>query len=123
MFNPPSPPSGFRWDGTITAGNLLTAISMGLALVVWGVRLEARVDQEIVLRQKLEGSTTQAFDSLKVDQASAIARIEARIGDEATIRRNDEAEIKLALRNIDDRLAAVLLAISVPQRQVRGPHQ
>lgn len=30
-----------RWDGTVTAGNLLTAIAMLVALLTWGFRLEA----------------------------------------------------------------------------------
>lgn len=35
-----------RWDGTVTAGNLLTAAAMLIALLVWGVRLEGQVDRE-----------------------------------------------------------------------------
>lgn len=34
-----------RWDGTITAGNVLTAGALVLGLVVWGLRLEGRVDR------------------------------------------------------------------------------
>jgi hypothetical protein len=40
----PQPHRAIRWDGTITAGNLLTAVAMCAALVIWGVRLEGRVD-------------------------------------------------------------------------------
>lgn len=34
-----------RWDGTVTAGNLLTAVAMLVALLVWGVRLEGQVER------------------------------------------------------------------------------
>lgn len=33
-----------RWDGTVTAGNLLTASAMLMALLAWGLRLESRVE-------------------------------------------------------------------------------
>lgn len=33
-----------KWDGTVTAGNLLTAFAMLLALTAWGFRLEGRVE-------------------------------------------------------------------------------
>jgi hypothetical protein len=34
-----------RWDGTVTAGNLLTAVAMVVALLTWGFRLEAANDR------------------------------------------------------------------------------
>lgn len=39
------PKRGLRWDGTITAGNVLTAGTLVLALLIWGLRLESRVDR------------------------------------------------------------------------------
>lgn len=30
--------SKLHWDGTITAGNLLTAVAMLVAMLVWGLR-------------------------------------------------------------------------------------
>lgn len=105
---------GFRWDGTVSAGNVLTTLSMAVALIVWGVRLEARVDEEAVLRQHFETTTMQAIRDLKADEAGAMAEIESRLNDEAATRRSDDAEVKASLRNIDDRLTAVLLALTAP---------
>jgi hypothetical protein len=34
-----------RWDGTVTAGNVLTAAAMIIALLAWGFRLEAANDR------------------------------------------------------------------------------
>lgn len=34
-----------RWDGTVTAGNVLTAAAMVIALLAWGFRLEAQADR------------------------------------------------------------------------------
>jgi hypothetical protein len=34
-----------RWDGTVTAGNVLTAAAMVIALLAWGFRLEAANDR------------------------------------------------------------------------------
>ena len=35
---------GIRFDGTITAGNVLTAVMMAIIVAVWGIRLEGRVN-------------------------------------------------------------------------------
>ena len=41
-----------RFDGTITAGNLITTIVVVGGLLVWGLRLEGRVDTETQMRQE-----------------------------------------------------------------------
>lgn len=45
---------GFRWDGVVTLGNVLTMLGMlagimmmGITVIMWGVRLEARIDKNI----------------------------------------------------------------------------
>lgn len=116
---------GFRWDGTVSAGNVLTTLSMAVALIVWGVRLEARVDEEAVLRQRFETTTMQAIRDLKTDQVGAMTEIESRLNDEAATRRSDDAEVKASLRNIDDRMTAVLLALtaSAGHGAVKGGRQ
>ena len=43
-----------RWDGTVTAGNLLTAVAMLVALLVWGVRLESQVQRSDDRLMRLE---------------------------------------------------------------------
>jgi hypothetical protein len=45
-----------RWDGTVTAGNVLTAVAMLVALLVWGFRLEAQVDRAHDRLLRLEAS-------------------------------------------------------------------
>lgn len=52
---------GFRWDGVVTLGNVITLlgmlgsmIAMGGAFLVWGTRLEARVEREADLRRAFE---------------------------------------------------------------------
>jgi len=71
-----------RFDGTITAGNILTAGGMILALVVWGVRLEGRVD----VREQ------------------AHAALEQRIADSSAQSRGIEQEIKQSLRDLSIKL-------------------
>ncbi len=43
---------GFRWDGVVTLGNVLTMLGMlasllmfGVTVIVWGVRIEGRADK------------------------------------------------------------------------------
>lgn len=48
------PERRIRFDGTITAGNVLTSVGMLLALVVWGLRLESRVDMQEKAQNQLE---------------------------------------------------------------------
>ncbi len=88
---PAQPPDKKRlhWDGTVTAGNLLTAASMIVLLMVWGLRLESRVDmiEERAGRSERLADTGTAqiagmrdtLSRLQADQASmlrALTRIE-----------------------------------------------
>lgn len=43
-----------KWDGTVTAGNVLTAIVLITAVLAWGVRLEGRVDRAEERQQRAE---------------------------------------------------------------------
>ena len=52
-----------QFDGTITAGNILTAAAMLTGLLVWGLRLEGRIDTEIVARSRLEVEIDRRFVS------------------------------------------------------------
>lgn len=45
-----------RWDGTVTAGNVLTAAAMLIALLAWGFRLEAQADRAHERLGRLEAS-------------------------------------------------------------------
>ena len=98
-----------RFDGTVTAGNVLTAGAMLLALAVWGVRLESRVDHETDLRTRLESSVVQTTRDLKDAQTISSTRLEKTISDEALRMRDSDADLKASLRRIEtkfDTLAA-----------------
>lgn len=45
-----------RWDGTVTAGNVLTAAAMLTALLAWGFRLEAQAERAHERLTRLEAS-------------------------------------------------------------------
>lgn len=69
------PERRIRFDGTISAGNILTAITLIVALVVWGSRLEGRVnmtEQRLEAVERMAAANSQAV-------TSEMARIEARI--------------------------------------------
>jgi hypothetical protein len=85
-----------HWDGTITAGNVITAVSMLIALVVWGTRLEGRVEMERVERIRME------------------AELRARLDADSTRARDGFAELRAGLRRIEDIL---LRAVNPPQNQ------
>ena len=72
------------WDGTITAGNVLTAATLLLGLLVWGLRLEGRVDRQEERQIRFENVTTQH-------------RAEDRQAELAAL-----AELRQALRRIED---------------------
>lgn len=72
--------TGFRWDGVVTLGNVLTMLgmlasllSLGITIIIWGVRLEGRADQlaerqitfELEMRREQERDAT-AFRDIKV---------------------------------------------------------
>lgn len=79
---------GVRFDPTITLGHIIMAAAALVPLIVWGVRLEGRVDNESQLRVRME----QQYE-----------RDGAR--DAATIN-----EVKGSLRRIEDKMDNVLLA-------------
>ncbi|HEV7455174.1 MAG TPA: hypothetical protein VGN96_00240 [Roseococcus sp.] len=87
-----------HWDGTVTAGNVLTAATMVLALVVWGLRLEGRVDRTEERQRAFEALSTQS-------------RIEDRASNAQTV-----ADIRAGIRRIED----ILLRGTSPQSG-RGP--
>lgn len=61
-----------RWDGAVTAGNVLTVIAMLAALIVWGVRLEGRVDRADQRQQIFE---TQAAALRQQDRADNLEQL------------------------------------------------
>jgi hypothetical protein len=84
-----------RWDGTVTAGNVLTAIAMLTALLAWGFRLEAQADRAHERLMRLESARerddreTAGLRELTAGMRSdlsgiqrSIARVEALIDQE-----------------------------------------
>ena len=61
-----------RFTGDVTLGNLITAFAMLVPLLVWGIRLESRVDFESVLRTRLE----RAVADQVIDTKARDARME-----------------------------------------------
>lgn len=88
------PERRIRFDGTITAGNLLTVFAMGIALLAWGFRLEGRVDvQERVSNE-----------------------FEKRLDKESTQRQSIETDIKQAIRDVSAKLDR-LIERTAPSRE------
>lgn len=87
-----------HWDGTITAGNVLTAVAMMVALLAWGFRLEGRVEIERAERVRMEAELKQ--------------RLEA----DSTRERDGFAEVRAGLRRIEDIL---LRAVHPPPQSPR----
>ena len=78
---------GLRWDGTISAGHLMTTLALAASLLTWGVRLEERVTQEQDMRNGLE----QRLDRAGMEQ------------------HQNDLEIKAGLRHLDDKITALLV--------------
>lgn len=68
-----------HWDGTVTAGNLLTAITMVLALVVWGLRLEGRVDRTEERQHRFESISAQYRLDDRKAEADAFAELRSSL--------------------------------------------
>lgn len=86
-----------RYKPDISLGNILTAVGMSAAVVVWGLRLEGRVDageREAVLRQQntelrfgyvgqqMERQKTEV-DGLVVEIKATLRRIEDKLDNKA----------------------------------------
>jgi len=82
-----TPPHGagrlhLRWDGTVTAGNVMIALPMVLGLAIWGARLESRVNHESDLRTRLESQVQR--DRASDDRLFEVIRAEIRVQGEQT---------------------------------------
>ena len=73
-----------HWDGTVTAGNVLTAAAMVFALIVWGLRLEGRVDLQEERQARHEAAVTLRFSEDAVREQRSFDEVKrslARIED------------------------------------------
>lgn len=74
---------GIRFYGVVTLGNLIMCFAAIIPLIVWGIRLEGRVDHENDLRSRLEKQVAEQRE----DAAKRNDRIEtllAKINDDIT---------------------------------------
>ena len=71
-------PPRLRWDGTITAGNVLTAIVLAVSVTVWNIRLEGRVDSHERRVVRLEHARDRD-DAETVRLREMLARMDASI--------------------------------------------
>lgn len=88
------PNKRLHWDGTVSAGNVLTLVGMLVVLLVWGVRQEARIDHNEYRISEVEEQVEQSLAGF----TRALGDVETRIG-----RRIDEVASQV------DRIADVLL--------------
>lgn len=79
-----------HFDGTITAGNVLTAVTMLIALLAWGFRMEGRIDTERIERQRFESEVSRQIVA----------------GDNRE--RDSFTEVKAGLRRIEDILINIV---------------
>ena len=90
---------GIRFYGVVTLGNLLVVAASLVPILIWGIRLEGRVDMEGVLRTRLEKQVA--------DQASDASK------------HNDRIEALLAKINED--VTAVRVQLGTARRSADAP--
>lgn len=76
--------AGVRFDGTITLGNLLTALGMVVPVFIWGTTVETRL----------------------AEKTAEIRAIEQRQDRDGRSHTDAQSEIKASLRRIEDKLDA-----------------
>lgn len=106
---PPSP-SALHWDGTITAGNVLTALAMMVAVMGVWFRLENRVEFQTERLAKLEAARERDDRETALQMAAF-----------ATLRANQEAMLNSQLR-MERALETLTMRFEQrPQREAARP--
>ena len=90
---------GIRFYGVVTLGNLLMVAASLVPILIWGIRLEGRVDMEGVLRTRLEKQVA--------DQAAEMAK------------RNDR--IEALLTKLSEDVTAVRIQLGTARRTPEAP--
>lgn len=67
-----------RWDPVISAGNVLTAVTLLVGLIAWGLRVEGRVDAHGDRLVRLE-QARQRDDEQTAALREVIARLDQRL--------------------------------------------
>ena len=81
-----------HWDGTVTAGNVLTATVLLVALMGWGFRLEGRVD----LHEQRINQAEEQIDNPAGAVMAAVQSVENRLNAQLIALRNDISELRAA---------------------------
>lgn len=97
---------GLRWDGRVSAGNLLTAVSIVVLVTVWGVRLEGRLNTEMAMRQDLAQEVTQSVQAVENQLAANDAH-----------QQETDTDLKGWLSRIDQRLQR-LVSVALRSKDV-----
>lgn len=66
---------GIRFYGVVTLGNLLMVVATIFPILIWGIRLEGRVDTEAMLRGRME----TRINELSSEQKKVTDRIDDRL--------------------------------------------
>ena len=93
------PTSGIRFYGVVTLGNLLMVVASLIPVLIWGIRLESRVDTQDMLR----------------------GRLEKQVSDQSTEAGKQNARLEMLLNRINEDLTAVRIQIGAPRQPVRPP--
>lgn len=80
---------GIRFYGVVTLGNLLMVVASIVPILIWGIRLESRVDTEAMLRGRME----VRIDQLNNDQK----KVTDRINDQLSRISDGIVDLKLAV--------------------------
>lgn len=108
----------FRFDGVVTAGNLLSLLGMVGAVIssVFYVAVsvgheEERITAEIMLREKSIENLQQQLIAVRADEADRFAGIGRRIDESVDAERAVIAQINAALSQINTRLDAAIMSV------------
>ena len=88
-----APNKRLHWDGTVTAGNVMTAAVLLVALLAGWFRLEGRVDQNILRIDRNEQQIEDAGD----DISAAVMSLENRVVIQMGELRSDISELRAVL--------------------------
>jgi hypothetical protein len=89
---------GIRFYGVVTLGNLIMVVASLIPVLIWGIRLESRVDTVDMLR----------------------GRLEKQVADQTTESGKKNDRIEMLLNRINEDLTAVRIQIGAP-RPTRPP--
>lgn len=99
----------FRWDGTITAGNVLTAATVMFAVLVWGLRLEGQVERGAQRLNLLETQQrdTQVSREVMVQQVGQLREAMAEVRANVNAQLAGQQRIERTVETLNTRLTTM----------------